>query len=141
MDGLQAERSSLLSHLISIALSGLVLMGNHGALALHGDTTHPDVVMADEPTAPPRSTLFLYRLCGSGSAVEVSWCEGYLLGLADILLAMGNSRIAGGICAAEFDATALHRIFSSWAEHHPERLSDDMAMSAQASFREVWPCQ
>ena len=100
MDGLQAERSSLLSHLISIALSGLVLMGNHGALALHGDTTHPDVVMADEPTAPPRSTLFLYRLCRSGSAVEVSWCEGYLLGLADILLAMGNSRIAGGICTA-----------------------------------------
>ena len=72
MDGIQAERSLFLFHLISIALSGLVLIGSHGALALHADTTHPDVVVADEVTAPPRSTLFLYRLCGSSSAIEVA---------------------------------------------------------------------
>jgi hypothetical protein len=63
------------------------------------------------------------------------------MGLADILLAMGNSGVAGGICKAEYDATTLNGIFRSWAQHHPERWKDDMAVGVQASFRGAWPCQ
>jgi hypothetical protein len=109
MDGVEVGRSSFLSHLISIALSGLLLT-TQSASALHADATHPDVVAAGEAATSPRSALFLYRLCGSSSTDRVSWCEGYLVGLADILLAMGNSGIAGGICRAEYDAAALNRI-------------------------------
>jgi hypothetical protein len=99
------------------------------------------VGVPDTLTLASRSTLSLYRLCTSNAAAEVNWCEGYLMGLADILLAMGNSRMPGGICGADYDAAALSKVFSSWAEHHHERRSDDMAVSAQASFREVWPCR
>jgi hypothetical protein len=108
---------------------------------LNGGAGDHDPIVSDAAPISSRSTLFLYRLCGSISTDRVSWCEGYLTGLGDILLAMGNSGIGGGICRADYDAAALNRIFRVWAEHHPERWNDDMAVSAQASFREVWPCQ
>ena len=137
MAGVQVGRSLFLFHSISIALLHLLLTGTQGASAL---STHSDDVVAEEATAPPRSTLFLYGLCGSSSEGRVGWCEGYLMGLADILLAMGNSGVAGGICKAEYDAATLNGVFRSWAQHHPERWKDDMAVSVQASFREAWPC-
>ena len=141
MDGAQVRRSSPPLHLIRIGLFGLVLIGSQSALVFDGDGADHDPIVSDDAAVSSRSTLFLYRLCGSNSADQVSWCEGYLIGLADILLAIGNSGIAGGICKAEYDAVALNRIFSIWAERHPERWNDDMAVSAQASFREVWPCR
>jgi hypothetical protein len=131
-----------LCRLISAGLIGSVLIeGQPTALVLSGDTTNRGLGVPDTLTLASRSTLSLYRLCTSNAAAEVNWCEGYLMGLADILLAMGNSRMPGGICGADYDAAALSKVFSSWAEHHHERRSDDMAVSAQASFREVWPCR
>src|SRR5262249_31352939 len=86
-----------------------------------------------------RSTLLLYQTCKLDA--EDRWCEGYLTGLADILLALGNSRMPGGICGAEYDSGTLRRLFESWVERHPESSSNDMAISAQAAFRERWPCR
>ena len=100
-------------------------------------SSRPAVLLAEEPQ---RTTLFLYRLCASGFEDHVNWCEGYLMGLADILLAMGNSRIAGGICKAEYQPETLNSVFKVWTERHPDLLGGDMAVSAQAAFREVWPC-
>ena len=91
--------------------------------------------------AQPRSTALLYELCKSTPDDQVNWCEGYLMGLADILLAMGNSHIAGGICNAEYGPATLRRVFEIWVERHPDRLQDDMAVSAQAAFNELWPCR
>jgi hypothetical protein len=137
MDGID-----VLIHLARTGLICLILGASHAAaLVLSGDTADRDPVAPDAATLPSRSTVALYRLCGSSSAVEVGWCEGYLMGLADILLAMGNSRMPGGICGADYDAAALSKVFRFWAEHHPERWQHDMAVSAQASFREVWPCR
>ena len=141
MDGVQAKRWSLLFHLVGIALSGTALIGCGPPLALDSGTPEVGLIVLSDTTVPSRSTHSLYRLCGSSSAAEVSWCEGYLMGLADVLLAMGNSQMPGGICRADYDAAALSKVFSVWAEHHPEQWKDDMAVSAQASFREVWPCQ
>jgi hypothetical protein len=140
MDGVQHGRSSLLLDLLRIGLFSALLIGTQPALLLSSIAADQDIVPPDEAAMSARSTLFLYRSCRSSSADRVSWCEGYLLGLADILLALGNSRMAGGICKAEYDAAILNRIFSSWAEDHPDRWNGDMAVSAQASFREVWPC-
>jgi hypothetical protein len=122
-------------------LFGSVVFGSQPALALNCDVADYDLVALEDAGVAPRSTLFLYRTCGSSSSDQVSWCEGYLMGLADILLAMGNSGIAGGICRAEYSAGALNRMFSFWAERHPERWRDDMAVTVQASFREAWPCR
>jgi hypothetical protein len=140
MDGIQLKRPSLLFHLIGIGLFGSVLIGCKPGLALNGDGRDHDIAVFSDAAVPTRSTLSLHRLCKSSSVGDVSWCEGYLMGLADVLLAMGNSRMPGGICGADYDAAALTRVFNVWAEHHPERWKDDMAASVQASFREVWPC-
>ena len=51
------------------------------------------ITIAEQPTLP-RSTDVFYALCKFNS----DRCEGYLTGVADILLAMGNSHIVGGIC-------------------------------------------
>jgi hypothetical protein len=53
---------------------------------------------------------------------------------------MGNSHILGGICNAEYDSAMLRRVFELWVENHPEKRQDDIAISAQAAFREMWPC-
>ena len=140
MDGIQLKRPLLPFHLIGIGMFGSVLIGCGSALALSGNVAHHNVAVLGDTAAPTRSTLSLHRLCKSSSVGDVSWCEGYLMGLADVLLAMGNSRMPGGICGADYDAAALTRVFNVWAEHHPERWKDDMAASVQASFREVWPC-
>jgi len=63
------------------------------------------------------------------------------MGSADILVAMGNSRIPGGICDATYDITVLRKVFESWVEKHPYQSQQDMAISAQAAFREMWPCR
>ena len=84
----------------------------------------------------PRSTGVFYALCRFNS----DRCEGYLTGVADILLAMGNSHIVGGICNAEYDSANLRKVFELWVERHPDHLRDDVAISAQAAFRELWPC-
>jgi len=83
----------------------------------------------------------LHNLCQSGSDDQLKWCDGYLMGLADILVAMGNSHIAGGICQANYGPATLRIVFDRWVARHPERLQDDMAVSAQAAFRELWPCR
>ena len=62
------------------------------------------------------------------------------MGLADVLLAMGNSQIPGGIGSAEYGPATLRRVFDVWVERHPESLQDDMAISARAAFAELWPC-
>ena len=61
-------------------------------------------------------------------------------GVADILLAMGNSHIMGGICNAEYDLANLCKVFVIWVERHPDNLQDDMTISVEAAFRELWPC-
>jgi hypothetical protein len=71
-----------------------------------------------EQTNLPRSTGVLYALCKFNS----DRCEGYLTGVADILLAMGNSHIAGGICNAEYDSANLRKVFVIWVERHPDNL-------------------
>jgi hypothetical protein len=83
-----------------------------------------------------RSTGGFYALCKLNS----DRCEGYLTGVADILLAMGNSHIAGGICNAEYDSVNLRKVFELWVQRHPDHLQDDVAISAQTAFRELWPC-
>jgi Rap1a immunity proteins len=140
MDGILGGNPPFL-RLIRIGLFGLVLIGSHAAASsLSSEAANHDQLVPGPTRPSSRSTLSLYHLCGSSSAGEVSWCEGYLMGLADILLAMGNSQMPGGICGADYDTAALSKVFSFWAKRHPERWNDDMAVSAQASFRELWPC-
>ena len=78
----------------------------------------------------------MYALC----KFNFDRCECYLTGVADVLLAMGNSYIAGGICNVEYDSANLRKVFVNWVERHPDNLQDDMTISAQAAFRELWPC-
>src|SRR5262245_38828902 len=93
------------------------------------------MVNGDQPDVL-RSTGAFYALC----KYNADRCEGYLTGMADVLLALGNSHIAGGICNAQYDSTNLRRAFEMWVEKHPDKLQDDIAISAQAAFRELWPC-
>ena len=95
-----------------------------------------DPITIDDKITLPRSTNSFYGFC----KYNADWCEGYLTGIGDILLAMGNSHILGGICNAEYDSAMLRRVFELWVENHPEKRQDDIAISAQAAFREMWPC-
>ena len=80
MDGAQVRRSSPPLHLIRIGLFGLVLIGSHAAtFSLSSETANHDQLVPGPTRPPSRSTLSLYHLCGSRSAGEVSWCEGYLM--------------------------------------------------------------
>ena len=62
-----------------------------------------DPITIDDKITLPRSTNSFYGLC----KYNADWCEGYLTGIGDILLAMGNSHILGGICNAEYDSAML----------------------------------
>lgn len=95
---------------------------------------------ADPSTAYVRSAATLYRVCDAEADKDLNWCEGYLLGVADVLLAMGNSKLEGGICATDYDPPTLGRVFRLWVERHPDKGHVDMTVAAQAAFREVWPC-
>jgi hypothetical protein len=101
-----------------------------------GTALRADPITIGEQTSLTRSTAVFYALCKFNS----DRCEGYLTGIADILLAMGNSHIAGGICNVEYGSANLRRVFELWVERHPDKLQDDMAINAQAAFRELWPC-
>jgi hypothetical protein len=63
------------------------------------------------------------------------------LGLADAPVAIGNSRMEGGICYAEYEPATLGRVFEAWVDRHPERSEEDMMVAAQAAFHELWPCR
>lgn len=140
---MDSDRSSIFPRLFRLAKIDLVASVLLWSLAIPGlriEAAHSDPVTI-VTAAQPRSTSLLYDLCKSNPDDQVNWCEGYLMGLADILLAMGNSHIAGGICNADYNPATLRRVFEVWIERHPESLQDDMAISAQAAFRELWPCQ
>jgi hypothetical protein len=92
--------------------------------------------MVGEQISFSRNTGSFYALC----KLNFDRCEGYLSGVADILLAMGNSHIVGGICNAEYNSVNLRKAFEDWVDRHPDHLQDDVAISAQAAFRELWPC-
>src|SRR4051812_42044825 len=77
------------------------------------------------PATQERSAFRLLAFCTSADANQINWCEGYLMGLADLLLAMGNSGIPGGICKAEYEPTVLRKQFQFWSKRHPERSADD----------------
>jgi Ssp1 endopeptidase immunity protein Rap1a len=97
--------------------------------------------LSPDVSAKPRSARMLYRLCEAEADRPLRWCEGYLLGLADLLVAMGNSRMEGGICNADYEPATLGRVFEAWVDRHPERSEEDMMVAAQAAFHELWPCR
>src|ERR1700693_2558302 len=74
----------------------------------------PRPISIKTEASPPRTTAALYALCRSGPDKEEKWCEGYLAGFADVLVALGNSRIPGGICNAEYYPSTLRTIFETW---------------------------
>jgi len=140
---MDSDRPSIFFRLFRLAKLGWIasaLLWSPAILDLSIEAAQSDMFTIVE-AARPRSTLLLYELCKSTPDDQVNWCEGYLMGLADILLAMGNSHIAGGICNAEYGPAPLRRVFEIWVERHPDRLQDDMAVSAQAAFNELWPCR
>jgi len=110
-----------------------VLLWNTGTWDIE---VHADPPPIRERTDLPRSTGVFYALC----KFNFDRCEGYLTGVADVLVAMGNCHLAGGICNAEYDSASLCVVFESWVERHLDKLQDDMAIGAQAAFRELWPC-
>jgi hypothetical protein len=130
---LSFDRAALLCIWAYATLS--ILVWNMETLG-SGIELRAEPITIDEQNSLPRSTSVFYALCKLNS----DRCEGYLTGVADILLAMGNSHIAGGICNAEYDSASLRGVFELWVERHPDHLQDDMTISAQAAFRELWPC-
>jgi hypothetical protein len=140
MDGIRYQRITHRFRVIKIGLFVSFFIGGQTSWTSNGDAAQQDTPSPPELASVTRNTLFLHQLCDSNFDEQVNWCEGYLMGLADVLLAMGNSRIAGGICKAEYQPDTLSRIFKYWVQRHPENFEDDMAVSAQAALREVWPC-
>jgi len=141
---MDSGRPSILFHLFRLAKLGWIasaLLWSPAILGLSIEAAYSETYPMVGPAAQPRSTALLYELCKSTPDDQVNWCEGYLMGLADILLAMGISHIAGGICNAEYGPATLRRVFEIWVERHPDRLQEDMAVSAQAAFNELWPCR
>ena len=133
----------IVAHRVSVALATVAVMAvtwadagraGFGVFARGGPAPHTETVR-------PRSALWLYLICKTQAGQNLNWCEGYLLGMADVLLAMGNSHLPGGICDPDYGPSILGRIFVAWVEEHPDRQNEDMAMAAQAAFVEVWPCK
>ena len=138
---MDSDRPSIFVRLFLLAKLGWIasaLLWSPAILGLSIEAAHSETYPMVGTAAQPRSTALLYELCKSTPGDR---CEGYLMGLADILLAMGISHIAGGICNAEYGPATLRRVFEIWVERHPDRLQEDMAVSAQAAFNELWPCR
>jgi hypothetical protein len=92
-------------------------------------------------TGSSRTVLALHRACQVAADEPESWCEAYLLGVADTLAALGNDGDEDGLCAVDRDPGALAWTFMIWAQAHRDRWELDMLEGAQAALRERWPCR
>jgi hypothetical protein len=88
-----------------------------------------------------RTVLALHRACQVGADEPESWCEAYLLGVADTLAASGNDGDEDGLCAVDPDPGALAWTFMIWAQAHRDWWELDMLEGAQAALRERWLCR
>jgi hypothetical protein len=92
-------------------------------------------------TGSSRTVLALHRACQVGADEPESWCEAYLLGVADTLAASGNDGDEDGLCAVDPDPGALAWTFMIWAQAHRDWWNLDMLEGARAALRERWPCR
>ncbi len=87
-----------------------------------------------------RSVLLLYHACQVEADRPASWCEAYLMGVADTLTAFGAGGHKAGLCVPDYELGTLARIFMAWVPKHRDFWDLDMLAGAQAAFRERWPC-
>jgi hypothetical protein len=92
-------------------------------------------------TGSGRTVLALHRACQVAADEPESWCEAYLLGVADTLAALGNDGDKDGLCAVDRDPDALAWTFMIWAQAHRDWWELDMLEGAQAALRERWLCR
>ena len=116
----------------------LVAMAAWLALVAHPDKTGAGERDVDQLVS--RSTWLLYQYCKSETELKVNWCDGYLSGMADVLIALGNSNMPGGICGAVYDQSGLRSVFIQWVEKNADKLGVDRAVSVQNAFTDEWPC-
>lgn len=85
-----------------------------------------------------RSTTVLLQACTNDASL--TFCQAYLAGAADQMVAFGAGGHKAGICPTHYTAEALRTIFVDWINKHPELLKIDMAATANLALRSKWPC-
>lgn len=77
----------------------------------------------------------LYQAC---QAAATSWCNAYLMGVADTLSTFSSHK--AGLCGATYNIEQLGPIFMEWVRAHQDLKDLDMIVGVSLAFREVWPC-
>ncbi len=105
----------------------------------------PAIALAQDQ--PERSVQTLYIDCKEESGINLGSCLGYLLGVADIMVALGQVEaqaegkpIKSRICDASYTTGSLRQIFINWAEKYPQLWTEDKLVGAAQAFQETWPC-
>lgn len=88
-----------------------------------------------------RSAAMLYQACLAETGKAPGWCEAYLIGVADMLLMLGNGGHKGGICGAEYTPELLKQIYLEWVRENPDLARFNMAAGVVLALRERWPCR
>lgn len=106
--------------------------------------TKPKEAATEQVEGKPteRTVESLFRACLSDPDKGYStWCEAYLMGVADVMVAFGKGGHKGGICGVvEYSPQKLADIFTQWTREHREFWRSDMLLGVHLSLREEWPC-
>jgi hypothetical protein len=122
------------------ATRSLLLLGFAFAALAVGVASRTALPGSQEEEIDGRTVRSLYEACRVGADDLVSWCEAYLMGVADTLAALGDGSHEAGLCGADDDPKKLAWAFMIWASAHQDRWERDMLAGAQAALRERWPC-
>lgn len=127
--------------LITMATIALLIASTVGRAVAQ---TKPKDGAAEQVEGKPteRTVESLFRACLFDPEKGYStWCEAYLMGVADVMVAFGKGGHKGGICGVvEYSPQKLADIFTQWAREHREFWQYDMLLGVHLSLREKWPC-
>jgi len=87
-----------------------------------------------------RTARSLYKTCVAAEADASSWCDAYLMGVADTLTAFRAGGNKSGICGVEYTIEQLAENFITWARANEALLDIDMLPGATLAFEQRWPC-
>lgn len=85
----------------------------------------------------------MYQRCTGSDAFDRTFCIGYVSGIGDYMLVIGQARKDQqlGLCASPSPSYgAMLQAFVVWAQHHTELWNKAPVIGVGYALRETWPC-
>ena len=118
------------------------------------------IAHAQVGTPSNRSIETLEKICLSKTGTQKTFCAGYLLGVAEMLLIVGQHGGIGagirGVCNNPDQGThsldfaidesprgfrLLISVYANWVKHNPKLATNDRLSGTMLALQRAWPCR